>query len=366
MRIAVTGSSGLIGSAFADAVRQDGDEVIRLVRRPAGPPTRSPGTRRPPAAGSTRRAGRPRRRPQPGRCSDRRQPLDARPQGRAAGQQDPGHGRPGRRAHRRGPAAGHAVVRVRHRLVLRHRRPRGGRVGARRCRIPGRTGQGLGSGRGTGSRGGHSRRHPAHRHRAGPPGRDAGQAGPAVPARPRRPDRAGNSVHQLDRAHRSHPGAAVPARESGHRRPGQPHRAEPGHQQRFHCRAREGAGRPALLRAPAPVLRAALGELSSDLLASARVIPRALVTAGFTFEHAHIASALAAELRPDGQGQPAGCLTPAGARAHPRSSGSCRWPGWTGRARLAGRGALREQVAQLRVGAHAEQRYLPQRRHRPG
>ena len=66
-------------------------------------------------------------------------------------------------------------------------------------------------------------------------------------------------------------------------------------------------GRPALLRAPAPVLRAALGELSSDLLASARVIPRALVTAGFTFEHAHIAAALAAELRPDSQrdGRPA-------------------------------------------------------------
>ena len=59
-------------------------------------------------------------------------------------------------------------------------------------------------------------------------------------------------------------------------------------------------GRPALLRAPAPVLRAALGELATDLLASARVVPRALVTAGFTFEHGHIASALAAELRPDG------------------------------------------------------------------
>jgi uncharacterized protein (TIGR01777 family) len=59
-------------------------------------------------------------------------------------------------------------------------------------------------------------------------------------------------------------------------------------------------GRPALLRAPASVLRAALGELSTDLLASARVIPRALVAAGFAFEHGHIADALAAELRPDG------------------------------------------------------------------
>jgi uncharacterized protein len=60
-------------------------------------------------------------------------------------------------------------------------------------------------------------------------------------------------------------------------------------------------GRPALLRAPASVLKAALGELSTELLASARVIPHALVAAGFTFEHPHVASALAAELRPDGQ-----------------------------------------------------------------
>jgi uncharacterized protein (TIGR01777 family) len=57
-------------------------------------------------------------------------------------------------------------------------------------------------------------------------------------------------------------------------------------------------GRPALLRAPAPVIRAALGELSGDLLASAQVIPRRLLAAGFTFRYADIASALAAELRP--------------------------------------------------------------------
>jgi uncharacterized protein (TIGR01777 family) len=60
-------------------------------------------------------------------------------------------------------------------------------------------------------------------------------------------------------------------------------------------------GRPALLRAPAPVLRAALGELSSDLLASAQVIPRVLVTAGFIFERPYLAAALDAELRPGGQ-----------------------------------------------------------------
>lgn len=61
-------------------------------------------------------------------------------------------------------------------------------------------------------------------------------------------------------------------------------------------------GRPALLWAPAPLLRAALGELSGDLLASARVMPRRLLTAGFTFTCADIASALAGEVRSGGQG----------------------------------------------------------------
>jgi uncharacterized protein len=37
MRVAVTGSSGLIGTALAGALRQDGHEVIPLVRRPPGP-----------------------------------------------------------------------------------------------------------------------------------------------------------------------------------------------------------------------------------------------------------------------------------------------------------------------------------------
>ncbi|MBB1256591.1 TIGR01777 family oxidoreductase [Streptomyces alkaliterrae] len=36
MRIAITGSSGLIGSSLLRSLRQDGHEVVRLVRRPAG------------------------------------------------------------------------------------------------------------------------------------------------------------------------------------------------------------------------------------------------------------------------------------------------------------------------------------------
>lgn len=39
MRIAIAGSSGLIGSALVESLRSDGHEVLRLVRRPATAPT---------------------------------------------------------------------------------------------------------------------------------------------------------------------------------------------------------------------------------------------------------------------------------------------------------------------------------------
>jgi uncharacterized protein len=55
--------------------------------------------------------------------------------------------------------------------------------------------------------------------------------------------------------------------------------------------------RPALLRIPAPVLRTALGEVSGELLAGARVVPRKLQDAGFGFRYADINGALAAVLR---------------------------------------------------------------------
>jgi uncharacterized protein (TIGR01777 family) len=38
MRIAITGSSGLIGTALSDSLRHDGHQVVRLVRRPPGGP----------------------------------------------------------------------------------------------------------------------------------------------------------------------------------------------------------------------------------------------------------------------------------------------------------------------------------------
>lgn len=54
--------------------------------------------------------------------------------------------------------------------------------------------------------------------------------------------------------------------------------------------------RPVPLRIPAVALRAALGELAGELLASARVVPDKLLAAGFTFECPTVAEALAAEL----------------------------------------------------------------------
>jgi uncharacterized protein len=54
--------------------------------------------------------------------------------------------------------------------------------------------------------------------------------------------------------------------------------------------------RPALLTLPSPVLRLALGEVSGELLGSARVTPARLRSAGFSFAHPDIATALRAAL----------------------------------------------------------------------
>ncbi len=51
-------------------------------------------------------------------------------------------------------------------------------------------------------------------------------------------------------------------------------------------------GRPAVLGIPATALRLALGEVASELLGSARVLPGALTAAGFSFRHRAIGDAL--------------------------------------------------------------------------
>jgi len=58
--------------------------------------------------------------------------------------------------------------------------------------------------------------------------------------------------------------------------------------------------RPALLSIPSPVLSVALGGVTSDLMTSARVLPRVLSEAGYEFTHPGLAGALAAELQPAG------------------------------------------------------------------
>jgi uncharacterized protein (TIGR01777 family) len=56
--------------------------------------------------------------------------------------------------------------------------------------------------------------------------------------------------------------------------------------------------RPAVLRVPAVALRAGLGEVATELLGSARVLPRRLQQAGFSFRHPQLSGGLAAELAP--------------------------------------------------------------------
>ncbi|MEV5242391.1 TIGR01777 family oxidoreductase [Streptomyces cinnamoneus] len=54
--------------------------------------------------------------------------------------------------------------------------------------------------------------------------------------------------------------------------------------------------RPAFLPAPAPALRLVLGELAGEVLASQRVLPRRLLESGFSFAHPDVESAVRASL----------------------------------------------------------------------
>jgi uncharacterized protein len=57
--------------------------------------------------------------------------------------------------------------------------------------------------------------------------------------------------------------------------------------------------RPAVLAVPVPVLRTAIGGASTELLSSARVLPGRLQAAGYQYQHPTIEGALAAELAAD-------------------------------------------------------------------
>jgi uncharacterized protein (TIGR01777 family) len=54
--------------------------------------------------------------------------------------------------------------------------------------------------------------------------------------------------------------------------------------------------RPAVMLVPVPALKLAVGGVSSDILSSARVLPRRLLDEGYQFRHPGITGALAAEL----------------------------------------------------------------------
>jgi uncharacterized protein len=58
----------------------------------------------------------------------------------------------------------------------------------------------------------------------------------------------------------------------------------------------QALGRPAAFALPSAALKAALGEVTDELLGSARVVPARLQAAGFRFGHPDIATALAALL----------------------------------------------------------------------
>ena len=74
-------------------------------------------------------------------------------------------------------------------------------------------------------------------------------------------------------------------------------------QEAFAAAVGKALGRPAALRAPAPLLRLALGEMARELLlAGARIVPRRLTELGFRFRFERLADALADLLPASGGG----------------------------------------------------------------
>ncbi len=297
MRIAITASTGLIGSALSQRLSADGVDVLRLVRRPRPARLRSGGTRPGPTAASTRTAldG-----------VDAVVHLSGAPvaSGRwtAARKQE-------LRASRIGSTS--ALI---HAMLAAPKPPpvllAGSAIGwygdtgsqacrrerAERQRLPRHAGPGLGRGVQPGSCGRHQGGQPAVRHRAIQSRGHAQAAADPVPPRRRRQDRDWHAVPELDHAGRPHPGDAIPARACGPQRARQPDcasaRDQRGADEGPGCSAAPACGTPGA----AGVLRLALGEVSSELLGSCRALPARLEAAGFTFEHGTIGPAVAAAI----------------------------------------------------------------------
>ena len=322
MKVAVTGSSGLIGTALTASLRADGHQVVRLVRRPprgggARPRRRSArcaGTRAPPTRATRRCPGWTPSCTWPARASATTAgPPATRRRSGPAGSLPPAALATALAAARAAAEGVHR--RLRDRLVRRHRRPRGHRGRAGRQGVPVAGGARLGGRRRPGPRGGHPRRPPAQRPGARRGRRRARPAGAARPPRGAAPLRRRPPGDELDLAHRRDPRHPLPARRPGRgpaERPVQPDRAQPGHQRR----ADGGAAR----RVPAARL-----PLAARARAAAEARPRRDVGRAADQRPRAARAAARGRLRvqlPDHRGRP----RPAGTAVARRNFGLVRSP----------------------------------------
>ena len=245
MKILMTGSSGLIGTALTGALEARGDEVIRLVRRPArsgGELSWDPHAERggvdpaalagvgaavnlagEPVAGGRWTTARKQRILDSRRSTTRAlsgllTALDTPPAVLLSGSAMGFYGDTGGREADESSPSGSGFLPD----VVRQWEAAAGPVAG--GRDPGRV--------------------PAHGAGDVGAGRAARAAAAAVPGRARRPDRSGHAVDELDHAGRLGADRLLPAGQAGAFRAGEPDRAEPLHQRRVHVRA-GGGGWPA-------------------------------------------------------------------------------------------------------------------------
>ena len=293
MRIVIGGATGLIGTALAaepGAGRPSGHPAGPAAPRGAGPGPVGSGPRarwtRPCSAAATAWSACP-----------------ARPS-RAAGGPRPASGSCATAGSARPPtlvtaiaaaaaSAAGAAVRLGHRLVRRHRRPRGDETAP--------AGDGFLAGLVTdweaaaaaGPRGGH----PGRALRSGLVlSGQGGLLGPLPPLfRLGLGARLGTGRQYLSWiALADHVRAARFLLEHRRRRAGQPDRARAGHQRRVHRRAGPRRAPPGRARGAGAGAARRPGRGVTELLGSARVRPARLLAAGFTFQYPSIDAALAA------------------------------------------------------------------------
>ena len=276
VKVAITGASGLIGSAVRQSLEGDGHEVLRLVRRPADRSGR--GRSGTPRAGSVdaRRlagvdavvhlagAGVGDRR---WTASYKREIRDSRLLGtRTLAEPSP--------VSTRKPAvlvSGSAIGYYGDTGDERRRR-----VVTRRRGLPRPGGRRLGGLSRTGRRCGHPRRPPADRPRGRRQGRRLGTALAALPARA---SAAGSAAAASTGASCRCATRCVPFAsmidDPSMSRPLQRHGPEPRDQRRDHQGHGRAAAPPDVRARPGFVLKTVLGEMSQEVLGSARVLPDA-------------------------------------------------------------------------------------------